>query len=147
MTNWKDFLSNLSADCQFQEPVSAFQRDEAEKRLDVVFPEDLRELLRETNGVEGEYGLGLLWPLERIVKENIQFRTNDDYKSLYMPFSNLLFIADAGNGDQFAYPIRADGIIHSPDVFVWGHEDDSRRWVAPSLKVYFEWWLSGRLTL
>ena len=66
---------------------------------------------------------------------------------MYMPLDHLLFIADAGNGDQFAFPISADGTIHRPDVFVWSHEDDSRRMVAPSLKFYFEWWLSGQLKI
>jgi hypothetical protein len=29
------------------------------------------------------------------------------------------------------------------DVYVWDHEDDSRRWYAASLLEYLEWWLSG----
>jgi hypothetical protein len=124
-----------------------FQLDEAERQLGLVLPSDLRAVLRESNGVEGEYELGLLWPLDRIVEDNFRFRTSEDFKSLYMPFSHLLFIADAGNGDQFAYPIRADGTIRCPDVFVWSHEEDSRTWVAPSLRLYFEWWLSGRIKL
>jgi hypothetical protein len=35
---------------------------------------------------------------------------NTDFKELYMPFDCLLFFADAGNGDQFGYPI-CDGVI------------------------------------
>jgi hypothetical protein len=63
-----------------------------------------------------------------------------------MPFDNLLFFADAGNGDQFAFPIQA-GEVRRPDVFCWNHEDDSRIWVAPSLEKYLEWWLTGKLTV
>jgi hypothetical protein len=85
--------------------------------------------------------------VQRIAEDNLRFRSNKDFKSLYMPFSDLLFIADAGNGDQFAFPIDADGAIRRPDVFVWNHEDDSRTWVAPSLKRYFEWWISGQIKL
>jgi hypothetical protein len=32
-------------------------------------------------------------------------------------------------------------------VFVWNHEDDSRTWVAPSLRVYLEWWLTGKIKI
>ena len=58
-----------------------------------------------------------------------------------MPFDPLLFFADAGNGDQFAFPITTAGARN--DVFVWTHEDDSRRWYAASLDKYVAWWLSG----
>ena len=61
-----------------------------------------------------------------------------------MPFDNLIFFADAGNGDQFAFPI-VSGEVRQNKVFVWDHEDDSRRWVAPSLQSYLEWWLTGKL--
>ena len=44
------------------------------------------------------------------------------------------------------YPIQ-NGKIHRPDVFVWDHESDDRRWVAGSLKQYMQWWLDGTLTL
>ena len=61
-------------------------------------------------------------------------------------FDPLLFFADAGNGDQFAFVITA-GKIRRPDIFAWDHENDSRTWVAPSLAKYLEWWLSGDLKL
>ncbi|MCQ2049114.1 MULTISPECIES: SMI1/KNR4 family protein [Pseudomonadaceae] len=118
----------------------------AERTLVVKFPGDLKTLLLESDGIEGEYGLGLVWPLDRIVEDNLSFRRNTEFKELYMPFDCLLFFADAGNGDQFAFPIHAGG-IRRDDVFVWNHEDDSRTWAAPSLSKYLEWWLSGKLTV
>ncbi|MDQ4123150.1 MAG: SMI1/KNR4 family protein [Acidobacteriota bacterium] len=63
-----------------------------------------------------------------------------------MPFDSLLFFADAGNGDQFAFRILK-GEIRRNDVFVWNHEDDSRTWVASNLKQYLQWWLSGKLQI
>lgn len=59
-----------------------------------------------------------------------------------MPFDCLLFFADAGNGEQFAYSIQ-DGLIRKDDIYVWNHEDDSRTWVAPSLKKFIQWGLEG----
>jgi hypothetical protein len=63
-----------------------------------------------------------------------------------MSFNSLLFFADAGNGDQFAFAIR-NGQIRSSDVYVWNHENDSRNWVAPSLEKYLTWWLDGSIEI
>lgn len=105
-------------------------------------PEELRTLLSETNGVEGEYGLGLVWPVARIASDNLAFRTDSAFADLYIPFDAMVFFADAGNGDQFAIALRGN-----QEVFAWDHENDSRTWVAPSVMTYLEWWLSGRITL
>jgi hypothetical protein len=70
-------------------------------------------------------------------------RSSPDFANLYMPFEAMLFFADAGNGDQFAFVIRD----RPADVFVWDHETDSRTMIAPSLATYLEWWLNGRLSI
>ena len=80
-------------------------------------PDELKALLSESNGVHGEYELGLIWPIERIVKDNLEFRQTPVFRDLYMPFDPLLFFADAGNGDQFAFAIL-DGEIRRSDIFV-----------------------------
>jgi hypothetical protein len=92
----------------------------------------------------GAYELALVWDLDRIVTDNLEFRRNEQFRTLYMPFGPLLFLGDAGNGDQFALlspPVDRD------DVFAWDHETDSRRWVAGNLETYLRWWLDGRITL
>lgn len=116
--------------------------DEAEIALRHPLPNDLRELLGESNGIEGEYGLGLLWSIERIVRDNHEFRTGGNLRELYMPFDGILFFADAGNGDQFGLSLSGNN-----DVFAWDHEDDSRRWVAANALAYLEAWMTGRLTI
>ena len=143
---WRDFLLSLCKDCRFQPGVKAGVFAAAEHELQIQLPPELAEMLSESDGVTGEYGLGLVWPIERIRTDNMAFRNNVDFRELYMPFDNLFFFADAGNGDQFAFSICA-GVIRRPDVFAWNHEDDSRTWVAPSLRLYLEWWLKGRIQL
>jgi hypothetical protein len=106
-------------------------------------PADLAALLRESNGIEGEYGAGLIWSAERIVSENRARRADSGCAALSMPFDPLLFFADTGNGDLFAL---LSG-LGRPDVFIWNHENDSRTWVAPSLAEYLEGWLTGRITV
>lgn len=143
---WRSFLQSLSPDCSFSSAAEPDSIAAAQRRLQVEFPAELVDLLSESDGVQGQYGLGLVWPVERILSDNLAFRANADFQELYMPFDCLLFFGDAGNGDQFAYPICA-GIIRRPDVFAWEHEQDSRSWVAPSLRTYLDWWLTGRIKL
>lgn len=143
---WRDFITSLTNDATFADGATQSSIAETEAALAIEFPEQLRSLLLESNGVLGEYDLGLVWSLDRIRDENLYFRNNSDFADLYMPFEHLLFFGDAGNGDQFAYPIQ-NGKIHRSDVFVWDHETDDRRWVAGSLKQYLQRWLDGTLTL
>jgi cell wall assembly regulator SMI1 len=141
---WKQLVKQHCTEPTFFDPADPEVLAMAETALSLTFPSQLRSCLLETNGIHGEYGLGLVWSLDRIVHDNQEFRLEPSYKDLYMPFDCLLFFADAGNGDQFAFAIQA-GEIRRDDIFVWDHEDDSRRWIAPSLAEYLERWLSGKL--
>jgi hypothetical protein len=142
--SWRELVQRLTPDCEFSPPAPAARIAAAERTLGAALPTALRSLLLESDGIAGQYGLGLVWPVERIAADNLAFRSNPDFRRLYMPFDPLLFFADAGNGDQFAFCVLA-GEVRKADVFVWNHEDDSRAWAAPSLERYLEWWLSGRL--
>jgi len=124
-------------------PASASSLSEAAGRLGHELPAELMSLLSESDGVEGEYGMGLIWPIDQILKENLALREDVDLARLYMPFGSLLFFGDAGNGDLFAL------VPHTgrPDVFAWNHENDSRTWVASRLGQYLEWWLTGKIVL
>jgi hypothetical protein len=138
---WREKLVTLYPEVSFNDPARPDQLHELEVALSLAVPEDLASLLGESDGVAGRYGAGLVWSADRIVKDNLAFRSSSDFAKLYMPFDALLFFADAGNGDQFAFPITAAGA--GDDVFVWDHENDSRRWYAGSLEQYLAWWLSG----
>jgi hypothetical protein len=139
-------IARLDEKISFAEPVSEERLVAAERDLGVQLPSALRGVFRETDGVAGAYESALVWPLERIVRDNLWFRAYPDYRELFMPFDRLLFFADAGNGDQFAHPISA-AMVCRPDVFVWNHEDDSRNWAAPDLVTYLEWWLDGTMKI
>ncbi|MEF3404817.1 SMI1/KNR4 family protein [Agromyces sp. CCNWLW203] len=134
ITNW--------GEATFNPPASPDALGACESRLGHVLPVQLRQLLAETNGIDGEYGLGLLWSTDRIADDNARFRDDDDFRNLYMPLAGLVFFADAGNGDQFAVLLSGDH-----EIYVWNHEDDSRIWVAPTVMRYLEYWMTGRLTV
>ncbi|WP_237229253.1 SMI1/KNR4 family protein [Rubinisphaera sp. JC750] len=141
---WRELIESWTSVCHFASPATEQELATAEQQLRLELPVQLRRLLKETNGLQGEYGISLVWPVDRIVADNLLFRSTADFQQLYMPFDSLLFFADAGNGDQFAFPIQSSS-IRRDDVFVWNHEDDSRTWVAPSLEKYLEWWLDGTI--
>ncbi|MFF0425496.1 SMI1/KNR4 family protein [Streptomyces sp. NPDC021012] len=105
---------------------------DAEHRLGRELPAELRQLLLESNGIIGRIAVDTVWPVERIVEQNLLFRSDSSFAQLYMPFDALLFFGDNGGGDQFAF-VRTP---QRPDVFVWEHETDSRRWVARDLRDY-----------
>lgn len=129
-------------EASFDAPASAAALQACEHRLGHELPLPLRRLLAETNGIEGEYGLGLLWTTQRIADDNARFRDDEALRGLYLPFTGLVFFADAGNGDQFAVSLHGDH-----EVYVWNHVDDSRARVAPTIMRHLEHWMAGRLTV
>jgi SMI1-KNR4 cell-wall len=142
---WRSLVGRLYPVHEFRPGATESALADAEARLDHELPSDLRHLLAESDGVFGEYGLGLIWPTSRIVDDNLSFRSDPDFRRMYMPFDSLLFFADAGNGDQFAF--RLVSLRWEEDVYAWNHENDSRVWVAPRLDQYLEGWADGRITV
>ncbi|MBM6648318.1 SMI1/KNR4 family protein [Bacillus sp. RIT 809] len=142
---WKNIIRSISLDLRLKNPATKDELAEVQKYLHVELPNDLSHLLQETNGIEGEYG-DFIWDASRIKTENMNMRNTVVFKDLYMPFDCLLFFADGGNGDLFGYSIL-NGIVQRDDIYVWNHENDSRTWVAPSLKTFMEWWGSGKITI
>ncbi|MFE3658415.1 SMI1/KNR4 family protein [Streptomyces sp. NPDC059165] len=129
---WRESAAEAFAGVELTDPVGAEALADAEQRLGRSLPSELREFLLESNGLIGRSGVDSVWPLERIVSGNINFRSDVSMRDLYMPFDPLLFFGDNGGGDQFAFVQQPD----RPDIFVWEHESDSRRWVANDLRDY-----------
>ena len=129
-------------EASFKPPARAEVLSAAEVALGHALPNDLGQLLAESDGIEGEYGLGLLWSVARITRDNAHFRSDEQFHELYMPFDGIVFFADAGNGDQFALSLSGNH-----EVYVWDHENDSRSWVASSVMGYLEGWMTGRITV
>lgn len=141
---WRELVSRLDRSATFAAPATEAQLSGAASRLKQPIPPELSSLLRETNGITGQYGLGLVWDVDRIVSDNLEFRGSATLKSSYMPFEPLLFFAEAGNGDLFAL---LSPPLERGDVFAWDHESDTRQWVAGGLEQYLRWWLDGRITV
>ncbi|MFF2502635.1 SMI1/KNR4 family protein [Streptomyces sp. NPDC058067] len=128
---WRELASEFP-DVELQDPAAPDSLAAIEEQLGQPLPEALRQLLLETDGIEADYGTEVAWTAEKILEENRSFRSDEEFRSLYMPFDALMFFGDNGGGDQFAFVRTPD----RDDVFVWDHETDSRIWVAPSLERY-----------
>ncbi|MDY3557350.1 SMI1/KNR4 family protein [Gemmata sp. JC717] len=128
-------MQRLFRGCEFSPPTNAARITAAERVLGAALPSDLRYLLLESNGLVGRHGISLVWPVERIETDNLAFRSNPDFRELYMPFDSLLFVGDDGGGDQFGFRILA-GEVQPDNVYRWVHENDSRQWFAGELRDY-----------
>ncbi|PHF41216.1 SMI1/KNR4 family protein [Bacillus toyonensis] len=142
---WKNTIHSISSNLSLKNSTTKDELTDIQKCLHVELPNVLYQLLQETNGIAGEYG-DFIWSVSKIKTENMNMRNIVDFKDLYMPFDCLLFFADGGNGDLFGYSIL-NGKVQRDDIYVWNHENDSRTWVAPSLKTFMEWWESGKIII
>lgn len=139
---WRELIDTVNPEARLHPPATVTQLAVVEQAVGVALPDGLRGLLLETNGVEHAYGYDLIWPADRIIRENIEVRTATFFIEHYMPLDSLLFFADAGNGDLFGFPI-IQGVVSNSVIFVWDHEDDSRTSQAVSLKRFVEAWGAG----
>lgn len=129
---WREAATAVFPGVGFREPAQASELVAAQTRLGRTLPSELRQLLLETNGLIGHTDMDTIWPIDQIVETNLRFWSDQTFAQLYMPFAPFLFFGDNGGGDQFAFVQTPE----RPDIFVWEHESDSRRWVANNLQDY-----------
>lgn len=132
---WRGRLAAFGDAARFAPPASPAALGSLETALGLALPDELRSLLAESDGPADRYGASVVWPAAEMARQNREFRTNPDFRRLYMPFDSLLFFGEAGNGDQFFHRIL-DGHVRHPDVYLWDHENDSRTWRAGSLAIF-----------
>ncbi|MGF9947197.1 SMI1/KNR4 family protein [Priestia megaterium] len=141
---WKDLIQNTSTECVFGEPASLEDIAAFEKLFNIQIPDELKTLLGETNGTTNSNGCPLIWSTEQIIRENLNL--GERIEDTYILFNNLLFVADAGNGDMFGYS-TSEGFIKQNNIYIWNHESNRRNQVATSLKEFVEGWISGKLSI
>jgi len=136
--HWRSLVESLASEMEFAPGATEAEITAAEKAVGHRFPDELRALLLESNGIQDEHGAGLIWSAADIAEQNLTFRAEESFRELYMPFDNLLFIGDDGTGDQFAFGITADGKIGQDDIYHWDHETDGRAWLGGHLQQFLE---------
>ena len=140
---WREMVERICDDCSFFPPADKNAMDEVEAALGTPAPDSLLGLWRETDGVKNRHGG--IWSVRQAVEQNLELRSYPEQNDLYMSFETMFCFADAGNGDLFFFPVQADGKINRPDVFVWEHETDNRKWVAANLEKFVEQWFHGAM--
>jgi hypothetical protein len=138
MGAWRTLIGGLAADAEFAAGASENQIAKAAEALGIPLPDDLISLLVESDGVQADHGADVIWSCAQLAVRNLKFRRFEDFRKLYMPFDNLLFIGGDGGGNQFAYAITAAGEIISGDIYRWDHETDGRGWFSATLGQYLE---------
>nr|BFF18897.1 SMI1/KNR4 family protein [Promicromonospora thailandica] len=135
---WRERVLAVTGEVELGAPVASEQIDRLEGALGWQVPAELRSFLLECNGLTA-WSAEYVWPTGRILEINNQFNGSAEFETLYLPFDGLRFFGDNGGGDQFAFVDRAE----RSDIFVWEHEDDSRRWVANDLGDFLDRALSS----
>lgn len=134
---WRELIAELDKELEIElsTPAIEDQVAEVEKSLTVLFPNHLRSLLLETDGIVNLYGLQIVWSIDLIKQNNLDIRQSKFAANTLSQFGNLLFFADAGNGDEYTFLVN-DGIVEKSDIYVWRHEDDRLEWSIASLEEY-----------
>ncbi|TXT63742.1 MAG: SMI1/KNR4 family protein (modular protein) [Promethearchaeota archaeon] len=130
---WKNIIPMISEEWKITKPAKSYLIQNIERKFQIQLPKELLTLYDQTNGVKDQFSYDLIFPVEVLIEKNTEMRTYDGFKDLYMPFDNILFIGEYGNGDLFGYPINMNRKIRNRFIFIWNHENDSRKWASMSI--------------
>ena len=128
MSKWSQIYQDLTSKHDYiklNPPATPTQVSKVEETLGCILPDDIKELLLETNGDNW-----FVFSTDQIVETNLSMRAFE----CFMPLDCLLFFAGNGCGDYFGYPITREDGVRGDNVFFWEHEYDNRLWKANNLK-------------
>ncbi len=121
---YRELIENLIKEhnwAKLQDPCPEKEIAETEKYVGFTFPQELKELLRETNGDQW-----LLLSAEEIknhVKTNRQIFTDcleaDEFEE---KVNRYIFFATNGCGDYYCYRILTNGETDTSAIYIWEHE-------------------------
>ena len=133
-------------------PALAEDIGSAEVRLNVIFPQSLRSLLLETDGVMSKLSvhrsewfdnMWLILPIREILAENCRTISTNN-QSLRNKYQTLFFAGAGCDGILFGFPINREQ-AGQQSVVVWHPIRDTLEPVAQSLKEFIDRWLGGTI--
>jgi cell wall assembly regulator SMI1 len=66
MTSWRELIASLDSTARFLEPATKQRIRDAEARLGLSIPAELKSFMMETDGADNRHS-HLMWSLERII--------------------------------------------------------------------------------
>ena len=127
---WNERAKLCFPDSRLADPISSEHLLQAEKAIGRAFPPELQALLLESNGLFDDRGDWLVHSTEYMIPDILGLWDIDD---LYMHPKGMLVFGGPGDGDRYFFPVLPNG-EYADNIFQWSHEDDSRQWIAESLK-------------
>lgn len=110
------------ASAKLQDPCTEAEIANAEEYVGYPFPEELRALLRETNG-----DCWLLMSAEQIINKvklnrEILAEAFDDIVKFNEKVDRHIFFATNGCGDCYCYRVMPSGEVDTTAIYMWDHE-------------------------
>lgn len=133
---YRELITELSKDnrwVKLQEPCSEKEIEKVEKYVGYPFPEELKDLLLETNGDHW-----LLLSAERImekVKLNRELLAEafDEIDEFNEKVDRHIFFATNGCGDYYCYRVLPNGEVDTSAIYIWEHETYKTHFVANNI--------------
>lgn len=126
------FIQNIHS-AKLQEPCPEEEIAKAERFVGYPFPEELKALLRETNGERW-----LFLSAEEIM-QNVQLNREilaeafDDPEEFNEKVDRHIFFATNGCGDYYCYRVLPSGEVDATAIYRWEHETFDRVLVAKDI--------------
>ena len=127
-----EFIKNVDW-AKLQDPCSEQELKKAEKVVGYPFPDELKALLRETNGDRW-----FLLSAKEII-ENVE-RNRTILSECFEPDEFVekvdlhIFFATNGCGDYYCYKVSQNGEVDTSAIYIWDHEDFETRYAAKNIK-------------
>lgn len=132
---YRELLEKLTAGSRWakvQEPCSEEEIQKAEKYVGFKFPQELKALLRETNG--DHWFLLSAEGIIDLVKGNREiFPEYLDPDEFEEKVNRFIFFATNGCGDYYCYRVLENGETDSSAIYIWEHECFEIRKVAENM--------------
>ena len=133
---YRELIAEFSRDSRSarrQEPCSEAELQEAEAYVGYAFPEELKELLRETNG--DRFLLLSAAEMMEVVRCNREILAEgfDDAEEFSEKVDRHIFFAANGCGDYYCYRVLPDGRTDTSAIYIWEHEICGHRVVAKDI--------------
>jgi len=134
---YRELIEKLTKGIQWanvQDPCSEDEIQSAEAYVGFAFPEELKALLRETNGDNW-----FLLSAERIAEH---VKTNREIFPEYLEpdefeekVNRFVFFATNGCGDYYCYCLKEDGEADTSEICIWLHETGEKFKVADDIRM------------